>query len=165
MHKTMLCVVLFVFGIAGVGVAQSTDERDIDRLFQDLRQTLIKRSAPDSLLVPTDTFSQRIEEAQKAMRPYVGLQFKYNLADLQRKTQNTATLPLIIQWETARSSGRLESTAHLEEVDGRWYFRDFEFMQFPWAIVIGGCSLGLVFTVVALYFYRRSQTRWQHTPA
>jgi hypothetical protein len=159
MRKAILGVLLVMLCYAPFSVAQNTDELDIDRLFQDLRQTLIRRSTPEDLLSPSLTASQRQKEAQKAVRPYVTLQFKYNIADLQRTNTNEAKLPLIMEWETARESGRLTDSAELEKVGDRWYFRDFDFMAFPWVIVLGACSIGVAFAIVVLYLYRRSSKR------
>jgi hypothetical protein len=130
MRKAIFGVLLVALSVVPISIAQSTDEQGIDRLFQDLKQTLINRSAPEDLLSPSLTASQRQEEAQKALRPYVKLQFRYNLADLQRTNATQAKLPLIMEWETARQTGTIKVSAELEKIDDRWYFRNFDFMAF-----------------------------------
>jgi hypothetical protein len=159
MHKVIFGLFLLMFWQVPLATAQSTDEADIDRLFQDLKQTLIKRSVPNDLLSPSLTASQREKEVQKAIRPYVTLQFKFNVADMGRVNSNEAKLPLIVEYETAREVGRLTGSAELERVDGRWYFRDFDFMTFPWALVIGMCSIGVAFAAVVLFLSKRSKKR------
>jgi hypothetical protein len=166
MRKAIFGVLLVMLWIAPIGIAQSTDEQGIDQLFQDLKQTLINRSAPEGLLSPSLPASQRQEEARKALRPYVKLQFRYNLADLQRTDATQAKLPLIMEWETARQTGTITGSAELEKIDDRWYFRNFDFMAFPWAIIVIGCSFGIAFAIVVLYLYKRSiKHRRQPLPA
>jgi hypothetical protein len=138
-------------------ISQNTDEQDIDRLFADLKAMLINRTLPEPLLSPTLAASRRQAEAEKAMRPYVSIAFRYNLADLQRTSPNTAKLPLIIEWETARETGRISETAFLEKVGNQWYFKNFNFMNFPWLLIGVMSSFGVAFAVVVLYFYRRSK--------
>jgi hypothetical protein len=159
MRRVTLLVLLVILAIAPISIAQNTDEQDIDRLFLDLKQTLIKRSAPEGLLSPSLPISQRQQEAQKAVRPYVSIQFRYNVADLQRTSEKRAKLPLIMEWETARSTSRLTGTAQLEKVDDRWYFTNFDFMTFPWVIVVVMCSFGVAFAAVVQYLYWRSKKR------
>src|SRR5678815_642120 len=130
---TILLVLLSAFVLTCM--SQNPDEQDIDRLFADLKASLIKRTIPEALLSPTFIASGRQEEAEKAMRPYVSVAFKYNLADLQRTSPSTAKLPLIIEWETARATGRISNTALLERIDNRWYFKNFDFMTFPWLLI------------------------------
>jgi hypothetical protein len=84
------------------------------------------------------------------VRPYVSIQFRYNLADLQPTSSNRAKLPLIKEWETARETGRLTGTAQLEKVGNRWYFADFDFMTFPWVLIVVMCLFGVAFAVVVL---------------
>ena len=126
---------------------------------------LIKRTVPEALLSPAFIASRRQEEAEKAMRPYVSVVFKYNLADLERTSPTTAKLPLIVEWETARETGRISDTALLERVDDRWYFKNFGFMTFPWLLIAVMCSFGVAFAVVVLYFYWRTKKRRQAVPA
>ena len=127
---TILLVLLSAFVLTCM--SQNPDEKDIDRLFEDLKASLIKRTVPEALLsLPTFIASERQEEAEKAMRPYVSVAFKYNLADLQRTSPSTAKLPLIIEWETARATGRVSNTALLERIDNRWYFKNFDFIISP----------------------------------
>jgi hypothetical protein len=59
MRRRKLWVLLVIVTIAPISIAQNADEQDIDRLFSDLKQTLIKRSAPDGLLSPSLTGAQR----------------------------------------------------------------------------------------------------------
>jgi hypothetical protein len=166
MRKAILGVLLVALSIVPIGIAQSTDEQGIDRLFQDLKLALINRSAPEALLSPSMAPSRRQEEAQKALRPYVTLQFRYNLADLHQTNAMQAKLPLIMEWETARQTGTITGSAELEKINDRWYFRNFDFMAFPWAITVIGCSFGIAFAVVVLYLYRRSiRHRRQLLPA
>jgi len=113
-HKAILGLLLLVFCLAPIGNAQNTDEQDIDRLFQDLKQMLLKRSAPEGLLSPSLTASRRQEEARKVLAPYITLQFKYKLADMQHTDLNEAKLPLTIEWETEGESRRLTDSAQLE---------------------------------------------------
>jgi hypothetical protein len=99
------------------------------------------------------------------VRPYVSIQFRYNLADLQPTSSNRAKLPLIMEWETARETGRLTGTAQLEKVGNRWYFADFDFMTFPWVLIVVMCLFGVAFAVVVLYFHWRPQKQLQSVPA
>lgn len=165
MRRFKLWVLLLIVAISPTSLAQNADEQDIDRLFLDLKQTLIQRSAPEGLLWPSLTKEQRQKEAQKAVRPYVSIQIRYNLADLQRTSSNQAKIPLIIEYETARQTGRLTGTAELEKVDNRWYFVDFDFMAFPWVLIVVMCSFGVAFAVVVLYFYWRPKKQRHAVPA
>jgi len=165
MRRYKSLVLLVIVAITPISIAQNADEQDIDRLFSDLKQTLIKRSAPEVLLSPSLTMAQRQKEAQKTLRPYLSIEFRYNLADLQHTSSKQAKLPLIVEWETARATGRLTATAQLEKVDNRWYFMDFDFMTFPWVLVAIMCSLGFAFAVVVLYFYWRPKKQRQTVPA
>jgi hypothetical protein len=102
----------FIFGVLGlvlaltsIGFTQTTDEQDIDRLFQDLKQALVKRSSPDALLAPSLAAQQRYKEIEKTVRPYLNVTFKYKVGDLRRTSSNEAELPLIVEWETVHESG------------------------------------------------------------
>jgi hypothetical protein len=160
MLKILLCAALLMFTISTICNAQNADQQDIDRLFADLRQTLIKRTAPDAFLSPTLPAVRRQEEAQKALRPYVTLEFRYNLADLKQSGPNVAKLPLIMEWETANGSGKISASAQLEKVDNRWYFTNFDFMSFPWMfVVVVACSVAVAFASVVLYLYWRLYKR------
>jgi hypothetical protein len=158
-----LVVLLMLFGFVRISGAQSTDERDVDRLFEEFKQALMRRTSPGGLLSPSLEASQRERETQKASRPYVSLQFKYNLAALQRTSASGAKLPLMMEWETAHETGRLTASARLEKVADRWYFSDFDFRAFPWAIIMIGCFIGVAFAVLVLYFYWRSRKRRRQT--
>jgi hypothetical protein len=164
MQKIPTVLLILLFAFVPTCISQKTNEQDIDRLFADLKAMLIKRTIPEALLSPAFIASRRQEEAEKAMRPYVSVAFKYNLADLQRTSQGTAKLPLIIEWETARETGRISDTALLEKVDGRWYFKNFDFMTFPWLLVAVMCSFGVAFSVLVLHFYWRTKKRRQVVP-
>lgn len=160
MHKVIwhvLSVMLTLFALTADMVGQNTDEQDIDRLFRDLKQTLINRSTAERLLSPSLTASKRQEEAQKALRPYLTVEIKYNVADIDRTGQNEAKLPLIMEWETARASGRIQDSAHLIKVGDRWYFRDFDFMTFPWALVVVICSFSVALVGLVFNLYFRSK--------
>ena len=159
MQKTLIGALVVLILLVSKCVPQNSDEQDIDRLFADLKQTLVKRATPDALLSPTLSAAQRQDEVKKATRPYVTIDFKYNLADLQRTSPTRAKLPLIMEWETARQTGRIQDTAQLEKVDGRWYFSDFDFMAFPWVLVVVGCSLAVGFASLVICFYRRNKKR------
>jgi hypothetical protein len=165
MRKIPTILLILLSAFVSTCMSQNPDEQDIDRLFSDLKTMLIKRTVPEALISPSFTGSRRQAEAEKAMRPYVSVAFKYNLADLQRMGPSTAKLPLIIEWETARETGRISDTAQLEKVDNRWYFKDFDFMTFPWLFIAVGCSFGVAFAVVVLYFYWRNKKRHQVVPA
>jgi hypothetical protein len=165
MRKVIVSVLLAVLALVSRGIAQNSDEQDIDRLFQSLKQTLIHRSTPESLLSPLLTASKRQEEAKRALRPYLTVQFKYNVADMDREGPNEAKLPLIMEWEAASSSGRIESSAHLIKVGDHWYFRDFDFMAFPWVLVVVMCSFSVALVGLVLYLYFRSKRLRQRVVA
>ncbi len=153
-------MLVLVLALSSISVTQSTDEQDIDRLFQDLKQELVKRSSPHALLAPSLTAQQRHKESEKIVRPYLNIKFKYNVADLQRTSSNEAELPLIVEWETVHESGSMTDSAHLVKVDGRWYFRDFDFMTVSWTlitIIVVMCASGVAFAVFVLYLYYRSR--------
>lgn len=158
MRRAIFGVLLMVLGLTSISFAQTTDEQDIDRLFQDFKQALLKRSSPDALLAPSLTAPQRRKEAEKALRPYIDIKFKYNVGDLQRTSSNEAELPLIIEWETVHESGSMTDSAHLIRVEGRWYFKDFDFMVFSWTlitIIVLMCAGGVAFATFVVYLYYR----------
>lgn len=158
MQRAIFGVLGLVLALTSISFTQTTDEQDIDRLFQDLKQVLVKRSSPDALLAPSLTAQQRHEESEKTVRPYLNIKFKYNVADLQRRSSNEAELPLIVEWETVHESGSMTDSAHLVRVDGRWYFRDFDFMTFSWTlitVIVVMCASGVAFVAFALYLYYR----------
>ena len=162
MLRIPLGAALLMFTISTICNAQNADQQDIDRLFADLRQTLIKRTAPDALLSPAVPAVRRQEEAQKALRPYVTLEFRYNLADLKQTGPNVAKLPMIVEWETANGSSTITASAQLEKVDNRWYFTNFDFMSFPWVVVIVlACLVAVAFASVVLYLYWRLYWRFK----
>jgi hypothetical protein len=158
MQRAIVGVLGLVLALSSISFAQSTDQQDIDRLFQDLKQLLVKRSPPDALLAPSLTAQKRHKESEKTVRPYLNIEFKYNVADLQRNGSNEAELPLIVEWETKHGSGSLTDSADLVRVDGRWYFKDFDFMAFSWTlitIIVVMCASGVAFAVFVLYLYYR----------
>ena len=158
MQRTIFGVLALVLGLTSISFAQTADEQDIDRLFQDLKQAVVKRSSPDALLAPSLTAQQRHKESEKIVRPYLNITFKYNVADLQRTSSNEAELPLIVEWETVHESGSATDSAHLVRVEGRWYFRDFDFMTFSWTLItimVVMCAGGVAFAVFVLSFYSR----------
>jgi len=169
MQRAIFGALGLVLALTSMSFTQTTDEQDIDRLFQDLKQVLVKRSSPDALLAPSLTPQQRHKESEKTARPYLNIKFKYNVADLQRTSSNEAELPLIVEWETVHGSGSMTGSAHLARVDGRWYFRDFDFMTFSWTmitIIVVMCATGVAFAAFVLYLYfRLRKGRRQQVPA
>jgi hypothetical protein len=152
MHKIIRSIVLAVLVLTSGGVAQNAGEQEIDKLFQELKLTLVNRSRPENLLSPLRSESKRQKGAQKALRPYLTVQFKSNVADLERTGPNDAQLPLTVEWETARASGGFQDSAHLVKVGDRWYLRDFDFMTFPWVLLWVVCSFSVALVGIVLYF-------------
>lgn len=159
MRYSVLLFALLLFAPAPQALCQDKDRTDIDQLFHALKLALIQRSSPERFLSPSLPASRRGREAEKAVRPYVTLEFKYNLADLRSEGSDRAALPLIVEWETAKASGRMTDTAELEKVDGQWFFRNYGFLSFPWGMVVGGCLIGVAFATTVLYFFVRSRRR------
>ena len=158
MQRRTFGVLGFVLALASISFAQTNDKQDIDRLFQDLKKALVTRSAPDSLLAPSLTEQQRHKEIQKTTRPYLDIKFRYNVGDLQSTSSNEAELPLIVEWETVHESGSMTDSAHLVRVDGRWYFRDFDFITMSWTlitVIVVMCAGGVAFAAFVLYWYYR----------
>jgi hypothetical protein len=169
MRRIILGALGLVLAVTSISFSQTTNEQDIDRLFRDFKQSLIKRSLLDALLAPSLTAEQRQKEIEKAVRPYLNIEFKYNVGDLQRTSASDAELPLIVEWESVHASGSMTGSADLVNVDGRWYFRDFDFMTMSWTLItitVVMCTVGVAFAAFVLYLYYRLRKRQpQQVPA
>jgi hypothetical protein len=164
MRRSSFGVLLLVVLLTSISIAETTDEEDINRLFQDLKQTLVKRSSPDALRAPSLTPPQRHKAVEKALGPCLNIEFKYNVGDLRRTGSNEAELPLIVQWETVHATHSSTDSADLIKVDGRWYFKDFDFMTISWPMIlfiVVMCSCGMAFAVFVLYLYYRLKAQPQ----
>jgi hypothetical protein len=162
MQRSSFGVLGLVLALTSIGFTQTTDEKDIDRLFQDFKQALVKRSSPDALLTPSLTVQQRHKEIEKTVRPYLNVNFKYNVGDLRRTSFNEAELPLIVEWETVHGSGSMTDSADLVRVDGRWYFSNFDFMTISWTlitIIVVMCTGAVAFAAFVLYLYYHIRKR------
>jgi hypothetical protein len=111
------------------------------------------------MLVPALDEQSRTDQSRKVMRPYVSLQFEYNLADLQWKGEDSIELPARVRWETPRVEGSLTGTIKMVRVAGDWYFRSFDFLLFPWGEVILGGLAAIAFTVGVFWLVRRFNKR------
>ncbi len=157
-------IMLWITAPAFVSTGLEKDHKIDDRIEQ-LRQTLLTRRSPAFLLVPSLDEQNRSEQSSRVMRPYVSLQFNYNLADLRWKGEGAAELPVRVHWETARVDGSLSGTMKLARIGDDWYFRSFDFLLFPWGEVTAAALLAVAFTVGVFLIYRRLRNRKRVTSA
>jgi hypothetical protein len=88
---------------------------------------------------------------------------------LKLASLNEAELPVIVEWETVHESGSITDSADLIKVDGRWYFRNFDFMTISWPMIIDlvvMCACRVAYAFFVLYwYYRLRKRRWQQVSA
>jgi len=156
----MLCATISAFASAA-----PEQQEKINSRIQQLRQVLLTRGSPDSMLVPSVDEQSRVDQSRSVMRPYISLQFEYSMADLRWKGEDVAELPVRVRWETAKVDGSLSGTMNLVRVGGEWYFRSFDFLQFPWAEVILAALVAVAFTVGMFWLARKLKNRRKAAPA
>lgn len=153
-RSIFLCITVFAFAST-----EPIQQDQINNRIQELRETLLSRKSPESLLLPSLDTQSRTEESHRVMRAYVSLQFSYNLADIRSEGENLAEIPVRIHWETPQVQGYLTGTMKLTRVGDKWYFRSFDFLLFPWNKVIAASLVAVAFTVGIFLVYRRLRRR------
>jgi hypothetical protein len=154
-------VIFFLLSVGGLGAVLSGPEKQdkIRGRLEQLRETLLARKSPSFLLPPSMSEQIRAQQSSSVMRPYVVLQFEYNLADVRWKGDDAAELPLRVNWKTAKVEGSLSGTAQFVRVGDEWYFGSFDFLLFPWREVVLASLLAVAFTVAIFVLFRRLRGR------
>lgn len=159
MKPIFLLMILLSSAYALCAPTQDDTVKEVENRIQQLRQDLLNRKSPESLLVPTLDKDVREKLSRMVARPYVSLQFSYSQADLRRLSDDSVELPVRTQWQTASVQGSVSGTMKFVRIGGEWYFQNLDFLVFPWRTVVIGSGIGLAFAVAILVWYFRSRRR------
>jgi len=165
MRSLYLFILLLCINPLVLGYSAQEQKDKIDARLEQLRQTLLARQSPGFLLPPTISEQARGEQSRDAMRPYVALRFEYSLKDIRWRGNDTADLPLRVEWKTAKVDGSLSGTAHFVRIDDEWYFRSFDFLLFPWREVVLASLVAVAFAAVILVLFFRLRRHKATSPA
>ena len=141
---------------------RGTDQQEIDDLVRSFSSTMAQAGDPSPFLSPNHGGQPRSREIDIARKHYTA----FNLTgfsvdrDLTFQDAEHASLKVWLSWQTPHLSTEKEATIHFEKVAGAWYFNDFDFLRFNWALTILMSLSGVFYaaTVLSFYSHWRKQT-------
>jgi hypothetical protein len=162
MNKLFGVGVLLVL-LAALSFAQGPSEQ-IEGVITTFLGTVQQGKIPAQTLSP-NTQSRDVQLGLFRER-FTTFSITYHINELSLHGETHANLPATIEWTRAGSSLQRHTSLQFEKVNDAWYFTDFDFVKFPYALFISIAAAGFLLAMMILalrYKMRRKASRSQGT--
>jgi len=145
--KKLFCVGVLSVLVAGLSFAQGPSEQ-IEGVINTFLGTVQQGKIPAQTLSP----NTQSRDAQLGLfqERFTTFSITYHINELSLHGETHANLPATIEWTRAGSSLQRHTSLRFEKVNGAWYFTDFDFVKFPYALFISIAAVGFLVAMMIL---------------